>query len=159
MKQVSFLLLIKKEIEVEAKLYPANTSYHDVEWSVVTDIGVESNIAKIESNGKKAKIIALGDGDFRVRCTSKNGTNHTTLISELEMKATGLGTAYKNPYQFISAGLYDYSKGDLGNGNERGVATSRDGETHVGFRDIDFGSYGSDMITIQFLHYQVRNTE
>ncbi len=138
----------KKEIEVEAKLYPANTSYHDVEWSVVTDIGVESNIAKIESNGKKAKIIALGDGDFRVRCTSKNGTNHTTLISELEMKATGLGTAYKNPYQFISAGLYDYSKGDLGNGNERGVATSRDGETHVGFRDIDFGSYGSDMITI-----------
>ncbi len=22
------------------------------------------------------------------------------------------------------------------------------GETHVGFRDIDFGSYGSDMITI-----------
>ncbi len=130
-----------------------------MEWSVVTDIGVESNIAKIESNGKKAKIIALGDGDFRVRCTSKNGTNHTTLISELEMKATGLGTAYKNPYQFISAGLYDYSKGDLGNGNERGVATSRDGETHVGFRDIDFGTYGSDMITIQFLHYQVRNTE
>ncbi|MNP58626.1 hypothetical protein D3C76_1535570 [compost metagenome] len=91
---------------------------------------------------------ALGDGEFRLRATSSNGTDKTKLISQLEFKATGLGTAYKDPYGFITGGLYDYTKGDVGNGNERGVATSRDGETHVGFRNIDFGPYGSDTITI-----------
>ena len=137
-----------KETMVYATLHPANTSYKDVEWSVVTDTGIESNIAKVEPFGDKAKITALGDGEFRVRCTSKNGTDKINLISELEFKAIGLGTAYKDPYAFISAGLYDYSKGELGNGNERGVATSRDGETQVGFRKIDFGKFGSDKITL-----------
>lgn len=137
-----------KEIFVRARLYPENTSYKDVEWSVVHDGGIVANIAKLEANGHEAKIIALGDGEFRVRCTSKNGTDKTKLISELEFMAEGLGTFYKDPYGFISAGLYDYSKGEVSNGNERGVATARDGETQVGFREIDFGPYGSDTITI-----------
>jgi beta-galactosidase len=137
-----------KEINVRAKLYPDNTSYQDVEWSVVYDGGIVANIAKLEATGNEAKIIALGDGEFRVRCTSKNGTDKTKLISELEFKAEGLGTFYKDPYGFISAGLYDYSKGEVSNGNERGVATARDGETQVGFHEIDFGAYGSDTITI-----------
>ncbi|MDN5316117.1 MAG: beta-galactosidase [Thermoanaerobacterium sp.] len=138
----------KREILVKAKLYPENTSYHDVEWSIVSDGGITSNIAKVESFGHEAKIIALGDGEFRVRCTSKNGTDKTKIISELEFKAVGLGTVYKDPYGFISAGLYDYSKGEVTNGNEKGIATARDGETQVGFRNIDFGPYGSDTITI-----------
>jgi beta-galactosidase len=137
-----------REITVTATLHPVNTSYDELEWSVVTDTGIKANIAKIESFGDQAKVTALGDGDFRVRCTSMNGTDKPKLISELEFKAVGLGTAYKDPYTFISAGLYDYSKGDLGNGNDRGVATSRDGETQVGFREIDFGTLGSDLITI-----------
>lgn len=138
----------KKEIIVRAELYPQNTSYREVEWSAVNDAGIASNIAIVEPLGDRAKITALGDGEFRIRCTSKNGTNKTKLISELEFKAAGLGLAYKDAYGFISAGLYDYSKGEVGNGNERGVATSRDGETQVGFHDIDFGTYGSDTITI-----------
>ena len=137
-----------REITVRAKLYPPNTSYPEVEWSVVNDLGVISNLAKIEAAGHEATITALGDGEFRVRCTSKNGTEKTKLISELEFTAGGLGVAYKDPYGFITASLYDYSKGDLGPGNERGIATSRDGETQVGFREIDFGSYGSDLITL-----------
>lgn len=137
-----------KEITVRARLWPENATYRDVEWRAVTDEGIDSNIAKVEANGLEAKISAVGDGAFRLRCTTKNGTDKTKLISQLEFKATGLGTAYKDPYGFISAGLYDYSKGDVGNGNERGIATSRDGETHVGFRDIDFGPYGSDTVTI-----------
>ncbi|XID90356.1 glycoside hydrolase family 2 TIM barrel-domain containing protein [Paenibacillaceae bacterium WGS1546] len=137
-----------QELVVQARLRPDNTSYRDVEWRVVTDEGIDSNIAKVEANGLEAKVAAIGDGVFRLRCTSRNGTDKTKLISELEFQATGLGTAYKDPYGFISAGLYDYGKGDIGNGNERGVATSRDGETHVGFRDVDFGAFGSDAITI-----------
>ncbi len=137
-----------RELTVEARLWPANTSYRDVEWRVVTDEGIDSNLAKVEANGLAAKVTAIGDGSFRLRCTSRNGTEKTKLISQLEFQASGLGTAYKDPYGFISAGLYDYGKGEIGNGNERGVATSRDGETQVGYRDIDFGPYGSDTITI-----------
>ncbi|WP_175639004.1 glycoside hydrolase family 2 TIM barrel-domain containing protein [Metabacillus schmidteae] len=136
------------EMEVYANIYPLNATYQDVEWSVVNESGIKSNIAKVTSNGKKALVTALGDGEFRIRCTSKNGSDKIRLISQLEFKAEGLGKAYKDPYEFISAGLYDYSKGEVTNGNERGVATSRDGETQVGFREIDFGFYGSDTITI-----------
>ncbi|MDT8716211.1 DUF4982 domain-containing protein [Clostridium sp. 19966] len=137
-----------RELYVEAKLYPENTSYKEIEWSAVNASGIVSNIAKVEALGAKAKITALGDGEFRVRCTSKNGSDKTKLISQLEFKAEGLGTAFKDPYTFISAGLYDYSNGEVGNGNERGVATSREGETQVGFHGIDFGAYGSDTITL-----------
>lgn len=136
------------EISVRAQLHPANTSYSDVEWSVVDAAGIVSNIAMVEGKGLDAKLTALGDGEFRLRCTSRNGTDKTKIISQLEFNVIGLGTAYLDPYGFISAGLYDYSKGDVGNGNERGVATSRDGETQVGFHQIDFGPYGSDTITI-----------
>ena len=137
-----------KEIVVRARLRPENASHRDVEWRVVTDEGIDSSIARIEARGLEAIVTAVGDGAFRVRCTSRNGTTKTKLIAELEFQADGLGKAYKDPYGFISAGLYDYCKGDVGTGNERGVATSRDGETHVGFRDIDFGPYGSDAISI-----------
>lgn len=136
------------EIQLEAKLYPANTTYTEVEWSVVNDAGIPSNLAQIEADGRQARLHALGDGRFRVRCTSRNGTDKTKLISELEFQAAGLGEAQKDPYGFISAGLYDYHYGEIGNGNERGVATSRDGESRVGFRNLDFGLHGSDEITL-----------
>jgi beta-galactosidase len=138
----------QREIVVRARLYPENATYRDVEWSAVNDAGIVSNIAKVEANGLEAKVTALGDGAFRIRCTSKNGTDKTKLISQLEFEAEGLGIAYKDPYSFIAGGLYDYSVGDVGSGNERGVATARDGESQVGFRNIDFGPYGSDTITI-----------
>ncbi|KYG26700.1 glycoside hydrolase family 2 TIM barrel-domain containing protein [Alkalihalobacillus trypoxylicola] len=134
--------------EVSVKLHPENTSYREVEWSVVNDVGIESKLAKLETKGLNAILKAMGDGDFRLRCTSKNGTAKTKLISELEFKVEGIGTTYKNPYQLISAGLYDFSQGEVSNGNERGVATSRDGETIVGFNEINFGEYGSNKITL-----------
>ncbi|HEY4431663.1 MAG TPA: glycoside hydrolase family 2 TIM barrel-domain containing protein [Paenibacillus sp.] len=138
----------RREMIVHANLYPVDTSYTEVEWSIVNDGGIESNLAWIEQWGPEAKITALGDGHFRVRCMSKNGTEKTKLISQLEFTASGLGTAFKDPYGFISGGLYDEVKGEVGNGNERGVATSRDGETQVVYREIDFGPYGSDLISI-----------
>lgn len=138
----------RQVLELEAQLYPANATYNDLEWSVVTEGGIPTNLAVIESNGTKATVTAQGDGHFRVRCTSKNGLSHVNLISELEMSALGLGPAYKNPYEFISAGLFDASEGDVTNGNERGIASSRDGKTVVGYHQIDFGKYGSDTVTL-----------
>lgn len=137
-----------KEAFVEAKLYPADTSYTELEWSVVNAGGVPTNLARIMPMGLKAKVIAMADGEFYVRCTSKNGDKHTRLISHLEACASGIGSAYKNPYDFVYASLYDYSKGKVGNGNEKGIATQADEETVVSYRDIDFGPYGSDKITL-----------
>ncbi|MCC5895686.1 MAG: DUF4982 domain-containing protein [Alkalibacterium sp.] len=137
-----------REVTVKAILHPSNTSYTDIEWSVVNDAGVEATNVSMTSEGNRAYITAKGDGSFRVRCTSKNGTDSIKLISELDMDVTGLGTAYKNPYTLVSGSLFDDSKGEVTNGNERGIATSRDGETVVGYHDIDFGKYGSDTITL-----------
>lgn len=136
------------ELTVHAKLYPENTSYNDLEWNIVLDGGIPSNLATIEADGDKAIVRALGDGVFRVRCMSKNGREHISLISEIEVTAVGLGTAYKDPYDFISGALFDNSLGDVTSGNERGIATSRDGVTQVGFHQIDFGKYGADTINL-----------
>jgi len=60
----------------------------------------------------------------------------------------GYGKPFLDPYSFVSGGLYNRSNAPMTNGNERGVATARDGESHVGFADLDFGSFGSDEITL-----------
>jgi len=136
------------EATLEARLYPANTSYQDLSWSVVTASGIETPLAKIDPQGNRAIVRPRGDGEFRVRCMSTNGTNTVRLISQLEFTARGFGKLHKDPYQFISAGLYDDSNGDLGPGNEQGIATARDSMTIVGYRYLDFGSHGSDTIML-----------
>jgi beta-galactosidase len=136
------------EICVDAELYPANATYRDVEWRVTNDAGIDTNIATVDANAGKAVVKALGDGKFRLRCMSRNGSDKIRLISQMEFSITGLGERNLNPYQFISGGLYNASNRELTNGNDRGVATLRDGESHVGFKGIDFGEYGSDEITI-----------
>lgn len=92
----------KKEIIVKAKLYPENASYKEINWSAVNESGIVSNIAKVQSFGDYAKVTALGDGEFRIRCTSNNGTDKVKLISQLEFKVNGLEAIFKNPYEFVS---------------------------------------------------------
>jgi len=66
----------------------------------------------------------------------------------LPMEFAGYGKPFLDPYSFISGGLYSLSNLPMTNGNERGVATLRDKESHVGFADLDFGPFGSDEITM-----------
>jgi len=136
------------ETRVEVKLYPENASYDDISWRVTNATGVDSNIAEIEPYGKYAAVKALGDGTFYLRVTANNGGNKVNLISALEFQITGLGTAFYNPYEFISGSLYSKSFGIVGSGNERGVATARDGESIIIYDKLDFGTYGSDKITL-----------
>lgn len=83
-----------------------------------------------------------------MRCMARNAEGRITLISQLEMEAAGLGRRCLDPYVFISAGLYSETIGEIGNGNEKGVATARDGRSGVVFENLDFGSFGSDEITM-----------
>ncbi|MCI5647948.1 MAG: DUF4982 domain-containing protein [Fusicatenibacter sp.] len=133
---------------VHARICPADANDRELIWSIVNDAGIPSTLAEVKAEGEKAVITAKSDGQFRLRCMSKSGTSGIRVISVLEFNVTGMGEAYLNPYEFISAGLYDYSQGAIGNGNEHGVATARDGESQVGFHGINFGAYGSDEITI-----------
>nr|WP_302598122.1 glycoside hydrolase family 2 TIM barrel-domain containing protein [uncultured Cellulosilyticum sp.] len=148
-----------QEVEITAKLYPTYATYKDIIWQVVDDSGIPSNLATLEVEEVKdyemgaeveykAKLKALGDGNFRVRCLSKNGCEKVHLISQLDFTVTGLGQAYLDPYDFISGGVYEFARGEVTSGNEKGVATARDGQTQVGFHNIDFGAYGSDEITL-----------
>ena len=49
---------------------------------------------------------------------------------------------------FVSAGLYDLHEGEIGSGNEKGIAFARDSESMAGFSCVDFGKTGSDKITV-----------
>ncbi len=135
-------------MEITAIPSPANTTISDLVWKVTTDTGIDSNLAKLEVHGNTAVITACGDGQFTVRCMTKNGTDKFHVISQLDFTAEGLGNATINPYQFVSAGLYDVAIGTITNGNERGLATARGEETVFGFTNIDFGDFGSDELTV-----------
>jgi len=136
------------EISVKADVYPGNATYNTLEWRVTDKAGIDSGIATLSVYGNTAEVMAIGDGDIYVRCAAKNGGSKISFYSQLDFQITGLGKAYLNPYGFISGGLYNRSNVELTNGNDRGVATLRDGVSHVGFEGVDFGSVGADEITV-----------
>ncbi len=140
----------KKEQIITATIYPAAAAKGvQLIWKVVTDAGIDVPFAKIEPlENNAAKITVFGDGDFRIRCMAKEKNGKITIISQREAKAEGLGVSFLNPYAFVSAGLYSGSVGEIGNGNEKGIATARDGISGVYFENIDFGSFGADTITL-----------
>lgn len=137
-----------REVEVEMKIFPVNASYKDIAWRVTNTSGVDSNIVTIVPNGRRATLQAHGDGEFYVRATANNGDKKIRLISVMDFKVTGLGTTYYNPYVFISGSVCSRKIGEISSGNERGVATARDGESIVIFDKLDFGSFGADEITL-----------
>lgn len=141
-------------IFIEAVIHPSNATLRDIYYSVTTDLGVKSNLATIEQVENGCIIKALGDGEFRLKGMANNNKSHADVISQLEFSVTGMGEAFKNPYEFISAGLYDDYIGEIGAGNERGISTDNMGETTLIFENIDFGSFGSDRITLPIFDFE-----
>ena len=135
-------------IEAKAVILPENADDREVIFKAVNDSGVSSNLVTITQVRDTVTMKALGDGNFRLRCMSKSGSGNIRVISQLEFRIRGLGQAYFNPYDFIAGSQYSSFIGEVGNGNEKGVATARDGETVVSYSDIDFGRTGSDEITV-----------
>lgn len=138
----------RPKMEIRAKLLPENTTCHDLTWRVTTDTGIDSGLARLDADGGHAVVTALGDGEFLVRCMSKDRDGRCRVISQLSFTAKGLGDAHINPYQFVSAGLSDIAIGTVTNGNERGIATARGALTTFGFTNVDFGDFGSDELTL-----------
>lgn len=137
-----------EEVTVEVVIHPKNATYEDIDFRVTNSTGVDTNIAKVRKEGRKAIVTALGDGEFYLRATAKNGSKKIRLISSLDFKVSGMGSAYYNPYELVSGSLYEKTIGEIGSGNERGIATARDGESGVFYSKLDFGEIGSDTITL-----------
>ncbi|MBQ7776463.1 MAG: DUF4982 domain-containing protein [Lachnospiraceae bacterium] len=151
-KEGTLLNAQKQSALVEATIYPAMATDKEIIWKVVNGQGIEITFAKVEvvaqeGNTQVAKITAIGDGDFLVRCMSKSGTDKVEIISQVSFKAEGLGQASMDPYSFLSAGLYTDTIGTIGNGNEQGAAMDN-GPSAIIFEKLDFGDYGSDEITV-----------
>ena len=132
----------------QAEREKAAKVFTDIEWQLTDDKGVPAVNAAMQPDGDVLTVTALGDGTLRVRALVRNGHDAPQLISQLELSISGVGQLHKNPYEFISASRFDASFGDIGNGNERGVSTSRTGRSWVLFDDIDFGPDGADTVEL-----------
>jgi len=130
---------------IKAKVFPENAK-PALEWRLANEAGIDSPLGTlaVSDGGLEAALTPKGDGKVYIRCAAYNGKSHPDFITHLTVDITGVGTLFLNPYAFISGGLYNLSNVELANGNERGVATLRDGESQVGFTGLDFGKRGSD---------------
>ena len=135
-------------VEIEASVLPESAFEQPLSFRVVNAQGVEMPFAKVERHGNRVTVTALGDGSAYLRATANNGYPHARVISSLEVAASGFGPVGLDPYGFISASLCDIRMGDIGAGNEQGIAFARDGESAAGFSNVDFGPAGSDEITL-----------
>ena len=128
------------------QILPENATDAVIAWQVTNAAGIESPYAEIKEENGTVTVRVRGDGDYYLRalCT-ENGC--CTFISQIEFSASGLGSPALDPYEYLSAGLYDIHEGEIGAGNEKGVAFARDGESMIGFSCVDFGKTGSDTLT------------
>lgn len=143
------------QTELKAVIYPADSTYKDLEWCVLNDAGVVSNLAEIVYENDKIMLHAKGDGKFNVKCYSRNGGGKVNVISMLGFEVDGIGSAFINPYEPIAAALYTISSAEMGNASEHGVATPKHKEAYIGFANVDFGSFGTDEVELNiFTHDQ-----
>ncbi len=146
---------------VTAKILPQNANTGKIVWQAVNDYGVKSDLCEIICNysvdlnrkmsdniSLKSEIRARGDGNFRIRCLAFGDDGRAKCISSLEFSAEGIGEAFHNPYEFTAGSLYSDSSGNVGNGNEKGVATPYSAGSFIGYSNLDFGQNGSDTVTI-----------
>ena len=130
------------------KQIPENAQGQPVAWEITNEAGIISPFACLETEGDAVRVTANGDGSFYLRALGGNTPDHYEIISQIEFTAKGIGNPSLNPYEFISAGLYDLHEGDIGTGNEKGIAFARDGLSMAGFSRVDFGDTGSDTLIL-----------
>ena len=136
----------RPECRFRYTVLPVDATAREIAWQVTNAAGIESPFVRLQEDAGVITVRTHGDGQYYLRalCMEQEGC---TLISQIEFTAGGFGSPALDPYQYISAGLYDQHEGDIGAGNEKGIAFSRNAESTIGFSCIDFGKAGSDTIT------------
>ena len=139
----------KPSAVISAVTHPANAAAQPLDWKVTNAEGVVVPYAALEQiDDTHMRIIAFADGSFFVRCSVTNGRGCTALYSMLEFKAEQLGTMNLDPYSFTVGSLYTYAEGEVANGNAHGAATGSEGTTSITYGPFDFGTFGTDTVTI-----------
>lgn len=136
---------------INAKIFPENSDYKDIEWKCILNNGVEIGLSDIKPILDGAVISARGDGKYKIRAMCKNGGEIPSVFSELSFENIGFGTALVNPYTFNSASLYNFSNYAL-NIIERGAISGITSRTVIGFDNVDFGNFGSDTLILHCGH-------
>ena len=129
------------------RILPPEATDRRVRWQVTNEAGIETPFVTLTAGDDTVTVQAEGDGNYYLRALWGEREGTTELISQTAFTAEGIGNPVLNACEYISAGLYDLSSGEIGAGNEKGIAFSRDGESMAGFSRIDFGATGSDRIT------------
>lgn len=136
-------------VQLKATILPSNSSYSELEWRLVEKNGAPTSKARLtQLNQSEIKVSAIADGEFKVRCLSKNGSSTNRIISEMDMSVTGFGVDYKDAYHLIIASKADYQTDNITNGNEKGIATARGEASVVGYHFVDFGDAYVDTIEL-----------
>lgn len=140
-------------LKVKRRIEPSNATYTDLAWKVVNDTGIEVNLASLEMNGDEVMVHAKGDGDFQLRCIAMNGGTVASVRSSLPIKVEGFGTSFMNPYEIISSGLCKERPDSLSEGEDHGVRFLGKKETYISYHNLDFGTYGTEEITMEMFKY------
>lgn len=138
----------KPQAEVEFTALPQNNNGGEIEFRTVTFRNIKSPIADCEVKNGKVMVTAKGNGQFKLRALCKNGDRRYHIISELSMTAEGFETTYTDPYSFVLGGLYSSCGGAVSNGIEKGAEFSDREFAYIGFKDVDFGEFGSDTVSV-----------
>lgn len=139
----------KPSAVISAVTHPANATAQPLDWKVTNAEGVVVPYATLEQiDDTHIRILAFADGSFFVRCSVTNGRGCTALYSMLEFKAEQIGTMNLAPYSFTVGSLYTYAEGEVANGNAHGAATGSEGTTSITYGPFDFGTFGTDTVTI-----------
>lgn len=141
------------EAEVTAHCLPLNTTMGNISWKAVTNSGVATNIAEVISRETSCTVKALGDGEFRLRCTADNGKPAPEVISELEFSVSGMGTATLDPYDFVYGTLYSFSDVTPEEDIQGGISPGD--SSYVGFKKVDFGDSGTDEFILPIIYWFV----
>ena len=139
----------KPSAVISAVTHPANATAQPLDWKVTNAEGVVVPYAALKQiDDTHMRILAFADGSFFVRCGVTNGRGCTALYSMLEFKAEQIGTMNLDPYSFTVGSLYTYAEGEVANGNAHGAATGSEGTTSITYGPFDFGTFGTDTVTI-----------
>ena len=142
------------ETSVTARILPENSTYSDIMFRAMTLDGIESNCVTIETVGNTAKLIPKGDGQFRLCCSANNDKDHPEVVSELEFRIEGFGTATLNPYQLVSACQHSNASQETKVSFQGGVFLQRSEQASLTYELVDFGEYGSDEMTIPIFSFR-----
>ncbi len=142
----------RTQMQVQAVIYPENTSYQELEWRATNDTGIEVSYIKLHPCGNTVSLCAEGDGRFWLKCFARNGGSAVSVQAALEMKAEGIGRSLLNPYEEVPAGLCEVRSQQCGEGIEHGIGflgtEDGEGDCTIGFTSLDFGSFGTDEIVL-----------